>query len=93
MENTDIVKILIIDESVPDVDKKVVAKYQFPSTEADKIKTTILDSINKIGKASHALIKYRNEFFTANHTAEGKLQSEHYERTKVTYHPNMNVLN
>ena len=86
MENTDIVKILIIDSGQTPIHTE---KYEFASSEGDKIKNTILSALNRLGKATHALIKYKNDYFIADHTAEGKIQSEHYWKTKVKYHPFM----
>lgn len=86
MENTDIVKILIIDSGQTPIHTE---KYEFASNEGDKIKNTILSALNRLGKATHALIKYKNDYFIADHTAEGKNLSETYYRTKVKYHPFM----
>lgn len=89
MENSDIVKILIIDSAQTPIHTE---KYEFASNEADKIKDTILSSLNRLGKATHALIKFKNEYWVADHTAQGKLQSETYYRHKVKYHPYMKEL-
>jgi hypothetical protein len=80
------VKILIIDSGQTPIHTE---KYQFMDNEGDKIKNTILTSLNRLGKASHALIKYKNDYFIADHTAQGKIMSETYYRTKVKYHPFM----
>jgi hypothetical protein len=89
MENSDIVKILIIDSAQMPIHTE---KYEFASSEADKIKDTILSSLNRLGKATHALIRFKNEYWVADHTAQGKLQSETYYRHKVKYHPYMKEL-
>lgn len=86
---TDTVKILIIDSAKTPIHTE---KYEFSASEADKIKETILSSLNKFGKATHALIKYKNEYFVADHTAQGKIQSDTYYRHKVKYHPYMKEL-
>jgi hypothetical protein len=90
MENTDTVKILIIDSAQTPIHTE---NYEFPSAESAKIKDTILSSLNRLGKATHALIKYKNEYFVADHTAQGKVMSDTYYRHKVKYHPFMKELN
>ena len=67
-------------------------KYEFDAGEGDKIKNTILDSLNRLGKATHALIKYKNDFWVADHTAQGKISSTTYYRHKIKYHPFMKEL-
>ena len=86
MENTNIVKILIIDSGQTPIHTE---KYEFSETDSAKIKDTILSSLNRLGKATHALIKFKNEYFVADHTAQGKVQSDTYYKHKVKYHPFM----
>jgi hypothetical protein len=88
MENN-IVKILIIDSAKTPIHTE---KYEFDAGEGDKIKNTILDSLNRLGKATHALIKYKNDFWVADHTAQGKISSTTYYRHKIKYHPFMKEL-
>jgi hypothetical protein len=89
MTNNDIVKILIIDSAKTPIHTE---NYEFNAADADKIKDTILSSLNRLGKATHALIKYKNEYFIADHTAQGKNMSETYYRHKIKYHPFMKYL-
>jgi len=84
-----IVKILIIDSAKTPIHTE---RYEFDASEGDKIKNTILDSLNRLGKATHALIKYKNDFWVADHTAQGKISSTTYYRHKVKYHPFMKEL-
>jgi len=90
MDNSNIVKILIIDSAKTPIHTE---KYEFdPILQGDKIKTTILDSLNRLGKATHALIKYKDDFWVADHTAQGKISSTTYYRHKIKYHPFMKEL-
>lgn len=89
MTNIETVKILIIDSAKTPIHTE---KYEFAETDAVKIKDTILSSLNRLGKATHALIKFKNEYFIADHTAQGKNESLTYYRTKVKYHPFMKYL-
>jgi len=86
---SDTVKILIIDSAQTPIHTE---KYEFPDTDGAKIKDTILSSLNRLGKATHALIKYKNDYFVADHTAQGKVESDTYYRHKVKYHPYMKEL-
>lgn len=83
------VKILIIDSGQTPIHTE---KYEFKSSERETIQTTILNCLNKYGKACHALIKFKNEYFVADHTSEGKSESTSYYRHKVKYHPFMKEL-
>lgn len=89
MTNTDTVQILVIDSGQTPIHTE---KYEYASTDTAKIKETILSSLNRLGKATHALIKYKNEYFVADHTAQGKIDSITYYRHKVKYHPYMKEL-
>lgn len=89
MLNNETVKILIIDSGQTPIHTE---KYEFQSSQGDQIKNTILSALNRLGKAAHALIKYKQDYFIADHTAEGKVLSESYYRTKVKYHPYMSEL-
>ena len=89
MENTETIKILIIDSAQTPIHTE---KYEFNASDGDKVKETILSSLNRLGKATHALIKYKNKFYTADHTAQGKIESTNYYKTEVKYHPFMKEL-
>lgn len=86
---SDTVKILIIDSAQTPIHTE---KYEFNESEGAKIKDTILSSLNRLGKATHALIKFKNEYFVADHTAQGKVESDTYYKHKVKYHPFMKYL-
>lgn len=81
---TETVKILIIDSGQTPIHTE---KYEFLESEGAKIKETILSSLNRLGKATHALIKFKNEYYVADHTAQGKIESLTYYKHKVQYHP------
>lgn len=89
MDNIETIKILIIDSAQTPIHTE---KYEFASTDSENVKNTILDSLNRLGKATHALIKYKNKFYTADHTAQGKTASLTYYKTEVKYHPFMKYL-
>jgi hypothetical protein len=89
MENIDTVKILIIDGAQNPIHKE---KYEFAPNESDKIKETILSSLNRLGKSTHALIKYKNDYWVADHIAQGKAVSDNYYKHKIKYHPFMKEL-
>lgn len=85
----DTVKILIIDSGQSPIHTE---KYEFAESDGAKIKSTILSSLNRLGKATHALIKFKNDYYVADHTAQGKNESLTYYRHKVKYHPYMKEL-
>mgnify|MGYP001209423530 CR=1 FL=1 len=89
IENNETVKILIIDSAQTPIHTE---KYEFAGNESDKVKETILSSLNRLGKATHALIKYKNKFYTADHTSQGKIASLSYYKTEVKYHPYLKEL-
>jgi hypothetical protein len=89
MVNTDTVKILIIDSAQTPIHTE---KYELPASQPADIKNLILKSLNRLGKGTHALIKYKDDYFVADHTAQGKVESESYYRHKVKYHPYMKEL-
>lgn len=63
-----------------------VEKHEFPESQSDKIKETILNCLNAMGKSSHVLIKYEGKLYTCTHTAARGPSSEYF-RTAVRYHP------
>ena len=84
-----IVKILIIDINQSPIHKE---KYELSDSNPADIRNIILKALNRLGKGASALIKYKNEYFVADHTAQGKIESQNYFRTKVKYHPYMKEL-
>lgn len=90
MENTtpDIVKILVVNTGATPVSTE---KFEFPANEAANIQNRVLESINRLGKNSHALLKYKNRFWVADHTAR-KGPSKEYYKYEVKYHPMMGEL-
>jgi hypothetical protein len=84
MEDT--VKILIIDSGVAPIQ---TFKHELPASEKQQIKDLILSELNRLGKATHALIKFKDKFWVADHTAPGKSMSTEYHKHSVKYHPFM----
>jgi len=85
----DNVKILVIDSGVTPVK---TFKHELPASDKQKVKDTILSELNRLGKAAHALIKYKDKFWIADHTAEGRTASTEYHKHSVRYHPFMKDL-
>jgi hypothetical protein len=80
----DAVKILIINTDETPIQ---IEKYEFTSKDKDQIKETILSSLNRLGKTAYGLIKYKDEYWAIDHTAQGESISLNYDRHKVTYIP------
>jgi hypothetical protein len=89
METNDSVKILIIDSGSTPIK---TFKHELPAEDKQRIKVTILEELNRLGKAAHALIKYKDKFWVADHMAEGKAPSTEYHKHSVRYHPFMGEL-
>lgn len=87
MEDT--VKILAIHSGVAPIQ---TFKYELPASDKQKIKDTILSELNRLGKSAHALIKYKDKFWVADHTVQGKSDSTQYHKHEVKYHPFMKEL-
>ena len=64
----------------------LLEKYEIDATEKEKIQDTILEAINRLGKSSHALLKYKDRFWVADHTARKGASKEYYKH-EVKYHP------
>lgn len=86
--NPEIVKILVVNTGATPISTE---KYEFASTEKQAIHDKILESINRLGKNSHALLKFQNRFWVADHTAR-KGPSKEYFKHEVKYHPMMKEL-
>ena len=85
----DNVKILVVDSSEMPVK---TFKHELPAADKQKIKETILEELNRLGKAAHALIKYKDKFWVADHMTEGRAASTEYHKHSVRYHPFMKEL-
>lgn len=85
MENTtpEIVKILLVNTGSTPISTE---KMEFNAVEKDTIQKAILDGINRMGKQSHALIKYQGRLFVCDHKAR-KGPSDGYYKHEVKYHP------
>jgi hypothetical protein len=55
------------------------------------LKTVILTELNRMGKQSHVLIKYKGKLWKANHMA-ARGESKDYHKTEIKYHPLANRL-
>jgi hypothetical protein len=64
----------------------ILEKHEFPATESEVIKTTILEALNRMGKSAHILMKYQGQLWTASHTAP-RGPSKDYFKSRVRYHP------
>jgi hypothetical protein len=85
---TDTVQILMVNTGATPISFE---KFAFSPTEKQQIHDTILNSLNRLGKQAHALLKYRGEFWVADHTAR-KGASKEYFKHQVRYHPYMKEL-
>lgn len=86
--NPEVVKILVVNTGSTPISFE---KYEFQSSESKTIQEKILERINALGKNSHALLKYKNQFWVADHTAR-KGPSKEYYKHKVDYHTFMTEL-
>ena len=60
-------------------------KMVFSNKDKDGIQNAILSGINRLGKQSHALIKFKNRLFVCDHKAR-KGPSTDYYKHEVKYH-------
>lgn len=63
-------------------------KHVLPINTADdarKMQEFILTSLNRLGKMAHVLIKYKGEYWVADHTAR-KGPSKEYFKRQIKYH-------
>lgn len=90
MENQpiEVVKILVVNTGSTPISTE---KYEFPATDSKGIHDKILEAINRLGKNSHALLKFKSRFWVADHTAR-KGPSKEYFKHEVKYHPMMKEL-
>jgi hypothetical protein len=80
--DTETVQILLVNTGTTPI---ALEKMTFKSTEKDAMQSAILNGINRLGKQSHALIKFRDRLYTCDHTAR-KGPSTGYYRKEVPYH-------
>ena len=90
MDNTapETIKILVVNTGSTPISTE---KYEFASTEGNKARETILEAINRLGKNSHALLKFHNRYWVADHTAR-KGPSKEYYKHEIKYHPLRHLL-
>ena len=80
MDNTEPIKILFVNTGVNPI------SFEKSEVDAANVKEYILNGINKLGKQSHALIKFKDRLFVCDHKAR-KGPSADYYRAEVKYHP------
>jgi len=85
----DTVKILIINSGVTPIQ---TFRHELPAADKQNIKDTILSELNRLGKQTHALIKFKDKFWVADHTQQGKANSQEYHKHEIKYHPFMREL-
>jgi len=85
----DTAKILVVNTGATPI---TFEKYEIAAIEKEKIQETILEAINRLGKSSHALLKYKDRFWVADHTARKGASKEYYKH-EVKYHPYASQLN
>ena len=68
-----------------------VEKVTLPTDDRDALKANILNLLNKHGKNSMILLKWKSEYWTCSHTANRGPSSTYYKQ-KVRYHPMMSML-
>lgn len=66
-------------------------KLEFPETEHVQIKKTILTSLNRLGKLSHAVVKHRGGYYVCEHTARKGPSKKYFEHV-VKYHRYLSLL-
>lgn len=83
MENTETIKVLVINSGTTPIHTE---KYEFASNDSTA-KEQILAALNRLGKATHALIKYKGKLWIADHTSQGNTPSTEYYKSEIKYHP------
>ena len=83
MDNTENIKVLVINSGTTPIQTE---KYEFASNDSGA-KEKILEALNRLGKATHALIKYKGKMWVADHTSQGNTASAEYYKHEVKYHP------
>ncbi len=68
-----------------------VEKLTLQTEDRDALKANILGLLNRHGKNSTVLLKWKNEYWTCSHTAARGPSSTYYKQ-KVRYHPMMSML-
>lgn len=83
MDDTKAIKILVIDTGC---DPRKVEKFEFTKAEKELAKTTVLTTMNRMGKNSEALVKFGESLIVYSHTAARGPSKELFP-AKVHYHP------
>lgn len=78
-----VMKVLIINVGVEPIKTE---KFEFPITEKELAKTTVLSVMNRMGKNSEAIVKLGDTLTMYSHTSARGPSKELY-RAKINYHP------
>ena len=78
-----VIKVLIVDVGSDPIKTE---KLEFPLTERELAKVTVLSVMNRMGKNSEAIVKLGETLTMYSHTAARGPSTELY-RSKIKYHP------
>jgi hypothetical protein len=76
-------KLLAIDTGTEPI---TVEKVTLPTDDRDALKANILGLLNRHGKNSTVLLKWKSDYWTCSHTSKRGPSSTYYKQ-KVKYHP------
>jgi hypothetical protein len=60
--------------------------FELPTEDRDALKAAILGLLNRHGKNSTVLLKWKSDYWTCSHTSKRGPSSTYYKQ-KVKYHP------
>lgn len=76
-------KVLVINVGTDPIQTE---RFEFSMAERGQAKQKVLETMNKMGKNSEAIVGLNGELFLYSHTSARGPSKELY-RTKITYHP------
>lgn len=79
-----VIKVLVINVGTDPIKTE---KFEFPITEKELAKQTVLSVMNRMGKHSEAIAKLGDTLTMYSHTATGRTPSKELYRAKIKYHP------
>ena len=83
MSDTPIMKILVVDVGSEPIRTE---KFEFPITERELAKTTVLAVMNRMGKNSEAVVSLGGKLTMYSHTS-ARGPSKELFRSTINYHP------
>ena len=83
MSDTKAIKVLVIDTGC---DPRKLERFEFTPLQRELAKTTVLTTMNRMGKNSEALVKFGDSLIVYSHTAARGPSKELFP-AKVHYHP------